>query len=77
MKWVMHDCSDASMELSKDGIIMKDYSKDEANNHWCMIMEKCLQIGMKFLLINCHFDEKLMKVIKEHNICLNIHNHVD
>lgn len=68
----MQDCNDVlSMKLeyhTKDGMVVKDDSKDELIDHWRMIMEKYLQKGMKSSLLNCHFGEELIMVIKKHSM---------
>jgi len=56
---VLQDFGSARTNLSKYGMTMKDDSEAEENDHWCMITE-----GMKYLLLNYHFDEKLIKMIK-------------
>jgi hypothetical protein len=71
LKWVMQDCNDTSMELedhAKYGMIVKDDSKYEVIDYWCMIIKKYLQKGMKCSLLNCHFDEKLIMVIKKQSM---------
>jgi len=71
LEWVMKDCNDASMKFeddSKYGMKVKDDSRDELIDHWCMIMEKYLQKGMKCSLLNCNFDDKLVMVIKKHSM---------
>jgi hypothetical protein len=42
--------NNASVELTKREMTMKDDDSTESNDHWCMIMEELLQKGIKNLL---------------------------
>jgi len=53
-EWVMQYYSDASMEISKEEMIVND--DDGAKYCWCMIMEKSLRKGIKCVLQIFHFN---------------------
>jgi hypothetical protein len=51
LEWAIQDYNDASMELAKEEMTVRDNDGD--NDHWYRIMEK----GMKCLLQICHFNQ--------------------
>jgi len=51
----MKEYSDTSMELTREEMIVKD--DDGVEYHWCMIINKSLQKGIKCLLQICHFNK--------------------
>jgi hypothetical protein len=55
LEWVMKEYSDTSMELAREEMTVKD--DDGVEDHWCMIMDKSLQKGIKCLLQICHFNK--------------------
>ena len=55
LEWVMQNYNDVSMELAKKEMTVKD--DDCVEDHWCMIMDKYLQKGIKCLLKICHFNK--------------------